>query len=76
MSDWLTADEVEDWIELGLVPEEFIDFNIWYCSVEELFEIRDLLLNYGRKDAPEWFYLIKLWMFVNERLRSEGFDME
>ena len=76
MSDWLTADEVEDWIELGLVPDEFIDYNIVYCSVEELFEIRDLLLNYGRKDALEWFYLIKLWMFVNERLRLEGFDME
>ena len=76
MSDWLTADEVEEWIELGLVPEEFIDFNICYCGVEELFEIRDLLLNYGRLNAPEWLYLIKLWMFVNERLRSEGFDME
>ena len=68
MSTWLTPETLAEYVEMGIVPEEFLTIDIFNCSENELREVREMIVNYDDAEELQWFFLIHLLMYVNETL--------
>ena len=75
MSDYLTPEELEEYKEMGIVPEEFMNIDIFNCNDSELREVREMIVDYDG-DELQWFFLLHLLMYVNWRLFNMVIDEE
>ena len=75
MTEYLTPEEFQEYKEMGIVPEEFMNIDIFNCSDSELREVREMIVDYDG-DELQWFFLLHLLMYVNWRLFNMVIDEE
>ena len=75
MTEYLTPEELQEYKEMGIVPEEFMNIDIFNCSDSELREVREMIVDYDG-DELQWFFLLHLLMYVNWRLFNMVIDEE